>query len=43
MRLTPEAAEAAEPANEFNDENIFVMGSTQTEVAGVDVESGSAP
>ena len=28
-----------EPANEFNDENIFVMGSTHAEVEGVDVES----
>ena len=28
-----------EPANEFNDENIFVMGSTHAEVAGVEVEA----
>src|SRR6266545_3886909 len=28
-----------EPANEYNDENIFVMGSTHSEVAGVDVEA----
>jgi phosphatidylserine/phosphatidylglycerophosphate/cardiolipin synthase-like enzyme len=27
-----------EPANLYNDENIFVMGSTHAEVAGVDVE-----
>src|SRR6266511_4204631 len=26
-----------EPANEYNDENIFVLGSTHAEVAGVDV------
>lgn len=28
-----------EPANEFNDENIFVMGSTHAEVSGVEVEA----
>jgi phosphatidylserine/phosphatidylglycerophosphate/cardiolipin synthase-like enzyme len=28
-----------EPANAYNDENIFVMGSTHAEVAGVDVEA----
>ncbi len=28
-----------EPANAYNDENIFVMGSTHTEVAGVAVEA----
>ena len=27
-----------EPANLYNDENIFVMGSTHEEVSGVDVE-----
>ena len=27
-----------EPANLYNDENIFVMGSTHAEVAGVEVE-----
>ena len=26
-----------EPANDYNDENIFVMGSTHAEVAGVEV------
>jgi hypothetical protein len=35
MRLTPR------PPSEFNDDNIFVMGSKRTEVASVDVESGS--
>ena len=28
-----------EPANEYNDENIFVMGSTHAEVEGVEVEA----
>ena len=28
-----------QPANEFNDENIFVMGSTHPEVEGVDVQA----
>lgn len=28
-----------EPANEFNDENIFVLGSTHAEVAGVEVKT----
>ena len=28
-----------EPANAFNDEHIFVMGSTHAEVAGVEVET----
>ena len=27
-----------EPANAFNDENIFVLGSTHKEVEGIDVE-----
>jgi hypothetical protein len=35
MRHTPR------PPSEFNDDNIFVMGSRHAEVAGVDVESGS--
>jgi NAD(P)-dependent dehydrogenase (short-subunit alcohol dehydrogenase family) len=28
-----------EPANEYNDENIFVLGSRHSEVAGVHVEA----
>jgi hypothetical protein len=31
-----------EPANAFNDENIFVMGSTHAEVEGVEVEANAS-
>jgi phosphatidylserine/phosphatidylglycerophosphate/cardiolipin synthase-like enzyme len=30
------------PANEYNDENIFVMGSTHAEVEGVEVEASAS-
>lgn len=31
-----------QPANEYNDENIFVMGSTHAEVEGVEVEANAS-
>jgi phosphatidylserine/phosphatidylglycerophosphate/cardiolipin synthase-like enzyme len=31
-----------QPANEYNDENIFVMGSTHNEVEGIPVEAGAS-
>jgi hypothetical protein len=31
-----------QPANEYNDENIFVMGSTHKEVEGVEVEANAS-
>ena len=31
-----------QPANEYNDENIFVMGSTHAEVEGVEVEASAS-
>jgi phosphatidylserine/phosphatidylglycerophosphate/cardiolipin synthase-like enzyme len=31
-----------QPANEYNDENIFVMGSTHKEVEGIEVEASAS-
>ena len=31
-----------QPANEYNDENIFVMGSTHKEVEGIEVEADAS-
>ncbi len=37
-----QASRLDQPANEYNDKNIFVVGSTHNEVAGVEVEANAS-